>query len=301
VVASFSNGDPPLRLQGEGASGVYSATWTPGVAGPDMNVRLEASASGLDAATAALLGGVGPNQPPTISPNGIIHINYHPVEVGGPLAPGQPAEVYGTGLATVISPTDQLPLTTDYKGTSVRVGSKFAPLFFVSPGQVNIQIPTELTPNRRYAVLAIGGNETTQQQADIDIVPVKPGITNTRNDARELIAQHTSDFSLVTASNPAKRGEFLVMYLVGLGATNPSVASGAQAPGNPPALPVKPVTLTIGGISANVLFAGMTPGGVGLFQINFVVPETAPLNQPLEVVVTQDGVESNATRLTIAP
>ena len=97
------------------------------------------------------------------------------------------------------------------------------------------------------------------------------------------------------------RGELLVMYLVGLGATNPVVPSGAASPITPLARPVKDVSVSIDGQPAQIAFSGMTPGGVGLAQINFYVPANARLNAPLDVVVTQDGVPANTTKLTVAP
>jgi uncharacterized protein (TIGR03437 family) len=115
-----------------------------------------------------------------------------------------------------------------------------------------------------------------------------------------LIVQH-GDFVLVDESNPARRGEMLIMYLVGLGATNPAVASGAPSPAAPLAVPLEGATVTVDGQPANIVFSGLTPFGVGLFQINFEVPANARLNTPLDVVVTQGGVTANVTKLTVVP
>jgi uncharacterized protein (TIGR03437 family) len=114
-----------------------------------------------------------------------------------------------------------------------------------------------------------------------------------------LIAQH-GDYSLVTAQNPAHPGEVLTMYLVGMGATDPPVPTGVASPANPVAYAnVKP-ELSIGGAEAEVLFWGLTPGSVGLYQINFRVP---PGTQPgdREVIVRQGAARANVTTLAVGP
>jgi uncharacterized protein (TIGR03437 family) len=91
------------------------------------------------------------------------------------------------------------------------------------------------------------------------------------------------------------------MYLVGLGATNPAVATGAASPSTVPlGQPTNAVTMTIDGSPVTPAFIGLTPGGVGLFQINFHVPSNARLNEPLQVIVRQSGYAAKTTTLTVA-
>jgi len=93
-----------------------------------------------------------------------------------------------------------------------------------------------------------------------------------------------------------------LLSLVGLGITNPVVATGAQSPAAEPlGRPVVPVTMTLGGQTINTAFTGLTPFAVGLFQITFQVPHEVPLNTPLNLVITQGGLTANVTTLTIAP
>ena len=87
-----------------------------------------------------------------------------------------------------------------------------------------------------------------------------------------MIAQH-SDFSLVAADHPAKPGEYLVMYLAGMGATNPTVPSGQPSPAvEPLARVMTQPAVTVDGQNAAIVYAGLTPGAAGLYQINFQVP-----------------------------
>ncbi|MEO8099253.1 MAG: putative Ig domain-containing protein [Acidobacteriota bacterium] len=296
VVASFSNTDPPLTLLSDGTFGVYSATWEPGTALTNVNIKIRATAPGLLAAEPLLIGEVTSNKVPKLAPNGTLH-NLNP-EVLGALSPGVVAQIYGTDLATVSESTTSVPLATTFKGTRVLVGEFDAPLYFVSPTQLVVQMPNELIPNLPVDVVVQVGNAITVPQ-QLQIVPAKPGVAAFA-DGR-LIVQH-ANFTLVDAEHPAKLNEPLTMYLVGMGATDPPVPSGTRSPGAEPfARPVVPPVLTVDGKPANIAFAGMTPFGVGLFQINFTVPATARTGVPVNVVVTQGDAVANTTTLTLVP
>jgi uncharacterized protein (TIGR03437 family) len=82
---------------------------------------------------------------------------------------------------------------------------------------------------------------------------------------------HASDFSLVTATKPAKAGEILSLFATGLGPTQPGVDPGQAFPSAPPAVN-SPVQLTVNGSPAQVLAAVGYPGGVDGYQVNFQVP-----------------------------
>ncbi|MEP7353011.1 MAG: putative Ig domain-containing protein [Acidobacteriota bacterium] len=304
VVASFTNGDPPLSLLGDDNTGVYSASWQPGTDTSSMNILFRADSADFPEELTVLTGGVSPNAAPVLFDNGIVNNDYR--KLGGSLASGTVAEVYGANLASVTESTGTVPLPMGYKGTDILVGPNEAALFFVTPTQVNVQLPVELAPNQPAWVIAISDSGISNP-VQIRVVPFQPGVaafedpTATETTSRTLIVQHAVDYSLVTASNPAKRGEFLTMYLIGLGPVTPSVATGAPAPSAAPfSIPNTVPTMTIDNQQVDVAFVGQVPGGVGLFQINFKVPDNARLNTPLDVVVSQGGVAANVTGLTVA-
>ena len=294
VVATFSNGDAPLSLVGD-ALGNYSATWQPGAVSSQVVVTLNATAASLQPAVAQLYGVIEQNQtpPPTLAPGGTLN-NLNPV-VGAPLAPGTIAQVYGTGLAASPVSSRVLPLPTTVDNTFVLVGPTQAPLYYLSSGQINIQIPYEATATQQLPIVLSVNNALTLPST-IDIVPVTPGVAS--YNGGQLIAQH-SDFTLVTSASPAKPGEYLVIYLVGLGATNPPVASGMPAPSSTLATVTVTPTVTVGSQPATVLFAGLTPGFVGLYQVNFQVPAGAASGNDT-VVVAQNGVAGNSTTLPVS-
>ncbi len=285
VFASFTNGDPAVMLLPDGAAGTYSAAWAPGAASQQMNVTFHVVSGGLLPAASTLIGDVLQNGAPTLAANGTLN-NLNAL-IGGALSPGDVVQVFGSNLAAAPESTVNVPLVTAFKGTELRIGGVDAPLYFVSGGQLTAQIPAELAANRQYTVIGIVNGGLTLPDT-VDLAPVAPGIAVFGDGS--VIAQH-ADFSLVTTQNPAHRGETLVMYLVGMGATNPAVASGQPAPvAEPFARALAVPTVAIDNLPSQIGYAGMTPGGVGLFQINFTVPANARTGVPLNVVVTQAGV-----------
>ena len=297
LVASFSNGDPPITLLGDGQSAFYSATWQPGSAGSSVAVTLNANAPGLSPVTIQINGGVNANgtPAPSLVIDGLLH-NLNPI-VGAPLAPGTVAQVYGTNLTTSPDSPSSVPLPSLFKGVQVLIGGLAAPLYYIGPTQLTVQIPSELTATNEYQAL-IAVNDAYSLPQPVDLVPVAPGVVAFPDGS--LVAQHSADFSLVDATKPAKPGEALVIYLVGLGATSVNVPSGTAAPGNPLANVSNPVTVTIDGQPVQTLFVGLTPGGVGLYQINLTVPANARAGK-VPVVITQSGIAANATTLLVQP
>jgi uncharacterized protein (TIGR03437 family) len=173
------------------------------------------------------------------------------------------------------------------------VGGLSAPLIYLSDGQLDVQIPSELVPTQQYAIL-VSSNGALTLPDQIDVVPAVPGVANF-GDGR-IIAQHGVDYVLVDASHPAKPGEFLIIYLVGMGATNPRVASGDPSPAANVTVQPK---VTVDGQMAAVAYAGLSPGAAGLYQINFQVPANARSGD-LPVIVTQNGVAANTNTLPVS-
>jgi minor extracellular serine protease Vpr len=124
-----------------------------------------------------------------------------------------------------------------------------------------------------------------------------PGIYTTSPDGNgAAIATHATT-GLVSAASPASRGEWLVLYANGLGPVAPGVPSGAAPPGL--SSTVDPVSVSVGGLDAEVYFAGLAPGFVGLYQVNFRVPPGAGGRAKVPLTLTVAGFQSNVAKLSI--
>jgi uncharacterized protein (TIGR03437 family) len=299
IVATFSNGDPPLALSAtDTASGIYSGTWTPRNTSGQTTISARATATGFPTATVQILGQVTPNIAPLLTPNGTLNAFAIAAEPGVPIAPGTIVQIYGSNLTAQTTLGSTIPLATSLDQTSVVIGGLLAPLYYVSPGQINAQVPFELTAGNTYQVI-VNANGALSTPNPIQLTSDSPGIAQYA--AGQVIAQHVADNSLITETSPAKPGEYVVFYLSGLGQTTPNVASGIASPStNLPALQDS-AALTLNGVpisASNVLFAGLTPTLVGLYQVDFQVPANAP-NGDLPLVLTQSSGLSNSTILPV--
>ncbi len=297
ISTTFSNGDPPLALTlVDSTTGLYSGTWTPRGTSSQVTITASASAPGYAVAKALISGQVKPNIAPAIAPNSVLQI-FDP-EIGGALAPGNVIQIYGTNLASQTA-SPALPLPSNVEGTSVLIGGIQSPLFYVGPGQVNAQVPFELAAGKQYQVI-VNANGALSTPASIQLSSVAPGILPYPATA-QLVAQRP-DGSLVSEASPAKPGDLLVLYLAGMGLTNPAVTTGSGSPGlavtDTLAQPQAAPTLTLDGAPVTINFAGLTPGLVGLYQVNFQVPADAQ-DGDREVILTQSGTAANKTLLPV--
>jgi uncharacterized protein (TIGR03437 family) len=223
----------------------------------------------------------------TVTPGGVVNA----AGFQAPVAPGSVIAIFGTNLAAAPVSASALPLATTLGNVSVIVnGTLAAPLFYVSPGQINAQLPYE-TPTGS-ATLSVNGSTPVS----FPVASSAPGIIVYGSDRAVAINQ---DYSLNAPEHPALPGGWITVYMTGQGAVHPPVASGAASPSNPVALPALPVTATIGGQPAHVLFAGLVPGGVGLFQVNLQIPALAAGNFPL--IVSVGTAASNAPMISVSP
>jgi uncharacterized protein (TIGR03437 family) len=295
VTASFSNGDPGLALAlTDSAMGIYGATWRPTSPASSLTLTVRAIKTGLPMAARPIHGSVIDDPgTPIVNANGVVN-NSNPV-LGAPVAPGTVAAIYGSNLASAAILPTTVPLPTEVGGTQVLIGGIAAPLFYVSPGQIDVQIPVELPANSSQDVMVlVNGNVSIPQT--IQLAAVNPGVAALA-DGR-VLAQH-GDYTLITPDSPARPEEWIALYLVGMGATSPAVPSNQASPSSPLAWATVQPNVTIDGVAAQVGYAGLTPGGIGLFQINCQVPKGARTGD-LPLVVVQSDAAANAVTIPVA-
>lgn len=293
VTVEFSNGERSLPLR-HIANGVYAEAWSPSKEAAALNITAVATSSAYPFVSRAMVAGsVTSGSGPVLFANAVLN-NLNPL-VGAPLAPGTVAQVYGKNLATAtVQPgfvNGKLPST--FNETSVLVGDIPAPLYYLSDSQLNVQLPVELASGREYQALA-ALNGAWSVPVTVFTEPATPGVVVYSDSG--VIAQH-ADYSLVNAASPARPAEYIRVYLVGMGSTNPVVATGLPAP---PQLHrvVKQPDVTLDGAPVTVSYAGLAPGWVGLYQIDFQVPASAQTGN-LKLTITQNGVLANDSYLPV--
>ena len=295
VVATFTDGDPPLSLSlTNAAAGLYASTWTPGHTTSQVTINATATVPGFAAASAALVGEVLPNAQPSLNAYAVLNV-FNP-QIGDALAPGTAVALYGSYLASTATQPANIPLPTSVNGTQVFIGGIAAPIYYAAPGQINVQVPFELDPSLQYQVVVSSNGALTTPQA-ILLAPANPGVAE--NADSTILAEHLNG-SLVSAASPAKPGEYIVAFVAGMGATTANVATGAGAPSNPLAWVSPMPTATFDTAPFPIAFAGLSPGFVGLYQMNIQIPATAGNgNHALMVSQTGGAVSSNSTLVPV--
>ena len=208
-------------------------------------------------------------------------------------APGMILSVYGEGMGDFAQAAGATPLPFMLAGFEAWVVNNVngatllsAPLYYVSPNQVNLQIPYGINPGP--AELLLGG-PWGGVNVPIAISAAAPGIFMFGDGS-------------VNPSRTAHAGDTVVMFITGDGAVSPTVLTGWTPSGNAVPVPQQPVSITVGGIAVAQPFAfmGIPSWSVGVTQINFTIPANVPAG-PQQVVVTVGSAASLPATITITP
>jgi uncharacterized protein (TIGR03437 family) len=197
-------------------------------------------------------------------------------------APGMVLSVFGTNLANSTQTAYDLPLPLTMAGVSATVNGVAAPLYYVSPSQLNIQIPYETAAGT--ALLAVSNNGLVATSS-FTVSASAPGI-------------YLQSGNAITPDAGGRRGQIYTLFLTGAGEVSPPVSTGAGPAGSQVPVPLLPVSITVGGVAAQTDYVGIPGWSVGTLQINFTVPPSAPVGlQP--VVVTVGSAASAAANFTV--
>jgi len=219
-------------------------------------------------------------------------------------APGMIISAFGGSMASSNSSATGFPLPTVVNGASIEVNGEPIPLFFVSPNQINGQLPFGISGQVKVVIRNAAGVTTPQT---ITVLPTAPRLfTKTQDGKGEAVVFHSTDFSLVTSTSPARSNETVIIFLTGLGTVSPAVAAGQPGGDNGQFGPLNQlsegsVKVAIGGLQGTVLFAGLAPGFVGLYQVNLKLPPIPSALGASLVVSTRDGGSQSGVTMRCAP
>lgn len=210
----------------------------------------------------------------------------------GSVAPGEIVTLFGEGLGPDAGAGAQLTtdglVGTEIGGTRVFFDDLPAPLIYASSSQVNAIVPYEIA-GRSSTMVRVEASDSVSNAVVLNVAPVAPGLFTT------ILNEEAT---LNSASNPTAKGSVVVLYGTGEGQTDPPGVNGQIASGVP-GKPVSPVSVQVGGLDADVLYAGGAPGQVaGLFQVNVRVP--AGVDSGLVPVVLKAGGSSSQSGVMLA-
>jgi len=215
-------------------------------------------------------------QVPVISPNGLVNAATGRSSSSIPVtARGTIVSIFGKNLASVTLADNTFPLPKELGGVQVLFGGIPAALLYVSPGQINAQVPFEI-PDVSAVDLVVKNGSATSADLDVTLLAQDLGIFTTLKSGIP-----------VSPTNPVSAGQSITIWATGLGAVLPPVPTGQPGPSNPLAIAAITPIVNIGGQPAKVDFAGLAPGQV-IYQINATA--ASDLGAPSSEVTVEDGV-----------
>jgi uncharacterized protein (TIGR03437 family) len=292
---------------------VYEFEWTPPASDSgDVTIYVAANAANGDGredrpgdriftATLTLTPQASAGPPPAIqSQNGVI--NGATLEPG--IVSGSWAAIKGSNLSSgtriwLAGDFNNGQAPTSLDGVRVNIDGKPAAVYFISPTQINVQVP-ELDKTGPVAVEVINANGTSNA-ASANVQRAAPGWFMFDPENRKYIAGTHVDgtflgkaglFGTALTTRPAKPGDIIVLYGANFGPTNPPMPIGRNVAAASE-LVDRPI-VTIGGLPATVGYGGAAPGLIGTYQFNITVPEVPNGDQPVVVTMTTGRTQENA-------
>ncbi len=203
------------------------------------------------------------------------------------IAPGGLISIMGSNLSPVNVATSEIPLPTVLGETCLMLNGAPIPMLYVSGSQINAELPYEVSGDATMVLYTPGG---ISPSVDLTIQPTAPSVFRSGSagpQTRIPTVYRNSDNKLVTPANPIHPKDKITIYATGLGTVTPRVADGAAGKSSPLSAANAQPTVTLGGTSLNVEYAGLAPGSVGVYAIVAVVPGKIPTGLSVPLVITQ--------------
>jgi uncharacterized protein (TIGR03437 family) len=243
---------------------------------------------------------------PLVSAGGIVNISDYQNDG---VAPGDIAAVFGLQFSSnpALQSAPGVPLPTSLGGTYVQVNGNPVPLYYVLPGQIAFQVPYSLSAGSATVQVMVGSTAGNLRSVKVSARAPKllayPTALGTYGIFINLDASLTWPPSALAGCNcrPAKVGDTVILFGIGFGQTTPAAVEGAAGA----AQSIGGATVSFGGIfggmaTTNSSFTGLTPGLVGLYQMNVTIPTGTPTGSLVPVQVNVNGVNSNIVNIAIS-
>jgi uncharacterized protein (TIGR03437 family) len=213
------------------------------------------------------------------------------------LAPGSVVSVVGINLAPGEEHGPASPLKQSLAGVSVRAAGMLMPLFYVSPTQINAQLPFEVAEGPQSLTLSVPGKP--DMKVAFAVSRNAPGLFNTQaGDVAYAMAAH-ADGSPVTVDSPAAQGETITLFGTGFGPYVNNALDGFALPADGSFLLADPLTLVVGDNEVPTLYAGAADQQVGVNAVSFTIDNSMPQGTNVPVKVKINGHVSNTVILPL--
>ncbi len=211
------------------------------------------------------------------------------------IAPGCLISIFGTDLDASTELAQGLPLPAQFSGVTVTLNGRTLPLLYASALQINAQLPFDVSGSATLQVTTPAGSSSLA----ITISGVAPGVFTSPTSNGTVAAIVHANGALVSANAPAQGGEYISIYMTGLGQVNGPISAGQPGPLSPLLSAMAAVQVQIGSAApVGASYAGLAPGFAGLYQVNVRVPQLAAGSYPLTVLA--GASTSNAVTLPVA-
>jgi len=312
IAVSASAGSLPFTTAATGTSGgntwlsvsPTSGTATQTATNLTVSVNPQGLAAGTYTGSVVVTGQGASNGPQTVNVTYVLTAIPTPVTTSiqnaasgsiGAVAPGEIISIFGTNLGPATPATTTVSaagfFATTLAETQVLFDNIPAAMWYASATQINAIVPYEIA-GRATTLMQVVYRGTPSSTVNLQVAAAAPGIFVTSTGQAAAFNQNGT---VNGPSNPTPKNMSVVLFATGEGATTPAGVTGLVIPSDPAQLkhPVLPVSATIGGVPANVQYAGSAPGLVsGALQVNLLVPDNAPSGAAVPVVLTVGTVSS---------
>ncbi len=241
---------------------------------------------------------------PVIGNGGIVSAAF--AQGGATGSPGALMSLFGANLTGALVQATSFPLPITLGGVTMLFNTTSIPLYFVSPNQINFQIPFSAgTTGTASIYIQQGLLSTTANLSMAAVTPTLFSINQQGSGQGSIRVASSATIAAPAGSIPGadtravKADDIIEVYGTGFGSVTPTVASGAAASSSPLSRTQRIVTATVGGIPASVIFSGLAPGVAGLYQINVTIPAGVTPGNAVPVILTVGNVQSNTVTIAV--
>jgi uncharacterized protein (TIGR03437 family) len=294
VLAASADGSTAPQRGLTDPSGRLEVNWT--LASLTSLNTLTATIEGVPGSQVTLQAlSVGP--PPGFSAAGVVNAASFALGTASAhraLAPGGMISIFGQGLALETLSAGSLPLPLTLGSVRVKLNGTPAPLLYVSPTQINLQVPFEISGSSAEMVVETPAGNAAP--VAVQMANTQPGIFFDFTTGLGAIV-NVDDMTPIW-TRPARAGTAVAIFTTGLGAVNPAGLTGSSAPALPVSRTILPVTVRVIGRNLAPNFAGLAPGFAGLYQVNVTLPADLPAGRHM-VSIFIGGRQSNEVPIDV--